>query len=139
MNREVRWLRVSYWVGAIVDALAFLEMLFPGTLRALLGDPGQEFSVEYRLAQAFGAPLMIGWTVLLLWADRKPLERKGVLVITVFPVVSGLLIRGVVGAATGVFVGPTASAAIAIPILVIVLLTYSLLVVRGAERSAGGR
>lgn len=139
MNRGVRWLRVSCWVGAIVDALAFLGMLFPGALRALLGDPGQEFSMEYRLAQAFGAPLMIGWTVLLLWADRKPLERKGVLVITVFPVVSGLLIRGVVGAATGVFVGPTASAAIAVPILVIVLLTYSLLVVRGAERSAGGQ
>ena len=27
---------------------------------------------------------MLGWTVLLLWADRKPLERRGVLPITVF-------------------------------------------------------
>ncbi len=78
---------------------------------------------------------MIGWTVLLLWADRKPVERKGVLVITVFPVVIGLLIRSGVGAATGVFVSPTAVAAIAVPILVIALLTYSLVVARGAGRS----
>ncbi len=54
MNRAVRWLRVSYWVGAILDALAFLEMLFPDALQALLGETGQEVSVEYRLARAFG-------------------------------------------------------------------------------------
>ena len=137
MNRAVRWLRVSYWVAASVDALAFLEMLFPGALQALLDETSRELTMEYRLAQAFGAPLMIGWTVLLLWADRKPFERRGVLVITVFPVVSGLLIRGVVGAATGVFTGATAIAAITVPTLLIALLTYSLLVARAAESSAG--
>ncbi len=136
MKRAIRWLRVSYWVGAVVDALAFLEMLFPGALRALFGEGGEDFGLEYRLAQAFGAPLMIGWTVLLLWADRRPLERRGVLVITVFPVVTGLLIRGVVGVATGVFVGPAAVAAIAVPALLFCLLSYSLLVARAAERSA---
>jgi hypothetical protein len=136
-NRAIRWLRVSYWVGAIVDALVFLEMLFPGALKALTGEIDRDISMEFRLAQAFGAPLMIGWAILLLWADRKPLERRGVLVITVIPVVSGLLIRGVVGAATGVFAGPTAVAAIAVPLLVIALFTFSLLMVRAAERSAG--
>jgi len=38
-----------------------------------------------------GAPLMAGWTVLLLWADRQPLERRGVLPITVLPVIAGLM------------------------------------------------
>ena len=52
MNRAIRWLRVSYWVGAIVDALVFLEMLFPGALKALTGEIDQDFSMEYRLAQA---------------------------------------------------------------------------------------
>ena len=33
-----------------------------------------------------GAPLMIGWTILLLWADRKPMERKDTLLLTL-PVV----------------------------------------------------
>jgi hypothetical protein len=40
-----------------------------------------------------GAALMLGWTVLLLWADRKPLERRGILPITVLPVVAGLMIN----------------------------------------------
>jgi hypothetical protein len=37
-----------------------------------------------------GASLMLGWTALLLWADRSPMERKGVLLLTVLPVIAGL-------------------------------------------------
>jgi len=33
---------------------------------------------------------MAGWTGLLLWADRAPLDRKGVLPLTIFPVIAGL-------------------------------------------------
>lgn len=40
---------------------------------------------------------MAGWTVLLIWADRKPLERKGVLLITVFPVITGIMLAGIYG------------------------------------------
>jgi len=35
---------------------------------------------------------MLGWTFLLIWAERKPVERKGVLLLTVLPVVTGLLL-----------------------------------------------
>jgi len=35
--------------------------------------------------------LMQGWTVLLLWAYQDPLARKGVLLITVFPVIAGIV------------------------------------------------
>lgn len=38
-----------------------------------------------------GAPLMAGWTVLLLWADRRPVERKDVVAITAVPVIVGLM------------------------------------------------
>jgi len=34
---------------------------------------------------------MAGWTVLLLWADRHPVERKDVIAITAVPVVAGLM------------------------------------------------
>ena len=139
MNRAIRWLRISYWTGAIVDTLAFLEMLFPGGLQAALGQSGPHITMEFRLAQAFGAPLMIGWTVLLLWADRKPMERRGVLAITLCPVLVGLLIRGIVGANSGVFVGSTAVTAIAVPVVVIALFSYSLLLARGAPRATGIR
>lgn len=135
MNKAIRWLRISYWAGAIVDLLAFLEMLFPGALQAALGETGPEIDMEFRLALAFGAPLMIGWTVLLLWADRKPMERRGVLAITLCPVLVGLLIRGLVGAASGVFTGSTAVAAIAVPIALMTLFSYSLLRARKASRN----
>ena len=46
--------------------------------------------VPYRFAMAFGAALMLGWTGILIWAWKKPVERKGVLLI-VIPVVLGLI------------------------------------------------
>jgi hypothetical protein len=48
-----------------------------------------------------GASLMIGWTFLLIWADRSPVERRGVLLLTVFPVLFGLIIAGIYAVAAG--------------------------------------
>jgi len=79
--RPETWLRLSCWVGAAADAFATYRMLFP-TLAD--GD-------AYRYALHLGAALMLGWTLLLLWASQRPLERKGVVLLTVFPVLSGLL------------------------------------------------
>jgi hypothetical protein len=56
---------------------------------------------EYRYAMGLGASLMLGWTFLLIWADRRPVERRGVLVLTVFPVLFGLIISGIYAVATG--------------------------------------
>jgi hypothetical protein len=91
-EEAVRWLRRSYRVGAAVDAAAALGMAFPRlygpTLRFRRGfSRGRP---EFRYGMRAGAPLMAGWTVLLLWADRRPLERAGVLPITIAPVIAGL-------------------------------------------------
>ena len=97
-RNPVFWLHVSYWAGAIIDILAGLIMLFP----ALFAFSNQltRFvpNLSFRFVAGMGAPLMFGWTVLLLWADRKPVERKAVLLITLVPIlgnaanqVSGLL------------------------------------------------
>jgi hypothetical protein len=90
MKKKIIWLRISYWVGAIADCLAALRMLFPKIA----------YGVEYRYALGLGASLMIGWTFLLIWADRKPLERKGVLLITAFPVITGILLAEIYAVAT---------------------------------------
>jgi len=87
-TRQVLWLRIAYWAGIIMDAIAAIQMLFPRVLVRAYGIdlvPSAEFSFALR----YGAPLMIGWTVLLFWADRKPVERKDILLITAFPVVVG--------------------------------------------------
>ena len=108
-DNAIRWLRVSYWAGAILDGLAALTMLFP-TLFALTNGL-QDFhpGVEYRFAMGMGASLMVGWTALLIWADRRPLERKGVLLITLFPVVLGLVVNETLAVHAG-FLTVTATA-----------------------------
>jgi hypothetical protein len=44
---------------------------------------------------------MFGWTLLLIWADRKPVERKGVLLLTTFPVIFGLVLNNLSAIASG--------------------------------------
>jgi len=103
MKRDdaVRWLRISYWAGAILDALATLSMLSPTLFATTNGLTNFHPGVEYRYAMGMGASLMLGWTALLLWADRKPVERKGVLPITLAPVVLGLALNEVVAVRAG--------------------------------------
>ncbi|MFZ1044019.1 MAG: hypothetical protein WCA79_21145 [Anaerolineales bacterium] len=100
MENKILFLRISYWAGAIFDVIAFLIMIFP-SLFALNGGlinfhPG----VEYRYAMGMGAPLMLGWTILLVWANRKPVERKGILLITLL-VVLGEVATEIFGVMTG--------------------------------------
>jgi hypothetical protein len=91
LKNKIIWLRISYRVGAIADGIATLRMLFPKIA----------YGVEYRYALGLGASLMLGWTFLLVWADRKPLERKGVLLLTVFPVITGILLAEIYSVTKG--------------------------------------
>lgn len=97
----IRWLRASYRAGAILDVFAALSMLSPSLFAASNGLSGFRPGIEYRYAMGMGASLMLGWTVLLLWADRKPVERRGVLLITIVPVVAGLVVNEIVAVRAG--------------------------------------
>jgi hypothetical protein len=44
-------------------------------------------------AMGMGAALMFGWTALLLWADRAPMERRDALALTVVPLIAGLALN----------------------------------------------
>ncbi len=92
MEKRIRWLRISYWTGAVIDGLAALQLLLPNIFAATNQLPDFHPSIEYRYATGMAASLMLGWTCLLLWANRRPLERKGVLVITIVPVILGLVV-----------------------------------------------
>ena len=90
-NNIIRWLRISYWAGAVVDFIAGLIMLMP-SLFAFMNHPVNFHPAnDFRFAMGMGAPLMFGWTVLLLWADRKPLERKEVLPFTLLVVIGEVI------------------------------------------------
>ena len=101
MNKEILWLRISYWVGAIVDGLAAVQMLFP-ELYTLTNSTNFTPGAGCGYAMGSGAPLMVGWTVLLIWADRRPVERKGVLLITIIPVVIGVALNQITAIPIGV-------------------------------------
>lgn len=96
----LRWLRLSYWTGALVDFAAGWMMLVPALFAFMNRPEAFQPSNEYRYAMGMGAPLMFGWTVLLLWADRKPFERKGILPITLL-VVFGEILTQVWGISVG--------------------------------------
>ncbi len=87
-NRRARLLRIAFAPGAVTDALALVPMLSPTMARVLWGFEG--VGGPYRFAMGYGATLMAGWTVLLVWAYREPLERAFVAALTAF-VIWGLV------------------------------------------------
>lgn len=105
-TNKIRWLRAAYWIGAIIDAYVAVLMLLPDLLPSF---PPVALPVDggMRWALRFGAGLMIGWTALLLWADRQPVARKGVIWLTLFPIV-GIWLNNVASVLNGVAAGSIA-------------------------------
>jgi len=101
MTNAIRWLRISYWVGAIVDLIAGVQMAWPPLFAFGMGLANFKPGPDYRYAMGMGASLMFGWTALLLWADRRPVERMGVLPLTIVPVIGGLALNEAVGVGSG--------------------------------------
>jgi hypothetical protein len=97
-KRAIIWLKIGFMAGAVVDALALLPMLIPRGAKVFWGF--SEFTGIYYFAQGMGASLMLGWTLLLLWAYRKPLERRFVALLTII-VVIGIVITEIVGICQG--------------------------------------
>ena len=125
MNREVAWLRVSYWAGAVADVGIGVLTLVPGRMG----------ETEFRYPMGLAAAVLFGWALLLVWADRRPLERRGVLLPTIF-VILGLLSAGVYAVASGIFpktrIVPTSLLGAAL----IVLMGYSYLTAGRLERDS---
>jgi hypothetical protein len=80
----------SYWIGIVADAVA-ATLLFSPQIAELVLQP-QPFGISpvYLYVTRVAGALMLGWTVLLFWAQLKPIERVDVLFITLFPVVTVL-------------------------------------------------
>jgi hypothetical protein len=93
-----RLLRLAFLAGAVTDAGALLPMLFPRLANLLWGL--RDVSGNYRFAMGYGASLMLGWTVLLLWAYKRPVERRFVALLTML-VISGLIVTEVLAVRSG--------------------------------------
>jgi hypothetical protein len=78
-----------------------MALLSPQFYGLLTGREMVDANLSIRLIMAIGASLMAGWTVLLLWAAQKPIERRGILLITVVPALTGLITVTLIGIING--------------------------------------
>jgi hypothetical protein len=123
MNYPVLCLRLAYWIGIILDARAAFRMVFPEFDPN--ANPAFVTSLAYRFAMAFGAALMVGWTALLFWADRKPIERRFVLVLTVCPVIVGLTLSRLVLYHGGALAEPFTVSSLLLPVILSALFLFA--------------
>ena len=94
-------LRIAFWVGAVTDGLAVIPMLSRRIGAAMFGGDSSRNDFNYRFAMGIGAALMAGWTLLLLWGAASPIMRRDVLLLTVFPVITGIVLATVMAARRG--------------------------------------
>ena len=96
-KKKMFLIKFPYWLGIAADALWAVALLVPSVLGFLLGNPNFNPDLQIRLIMAIGGSLMTGWTLLLYWAVRKPIERRMVALLTAFPVVFGLFFVALLG------------------------------------------
>ena len=91
-SSKIKLLRFMYWYGAIQDLVVGILMIISMFTQPAIILPYFGTTEQYRFAMGWATVFMFAWTVLLIWADQEPLERKAVLLFTIFPIVSGFII-----------------------------------------------
>ena len=83
-NKQLLFLKLSFIVGTIADFIVGINWILislgyniPNLISSFKGA-----GTDYRFAMYIDTMFMFGWTVLLFWGYLKPLERRGLLVIT---------------------------------------------------------
>ena len=126
MQNEIRWLKISFLAGIIMDVLIGIYILIPGKIG----------ETEFRYPTEFAAFLMLSWALLLVWGYRKPMERKGVLVLTIFPVNVGIIIAGILSVISNIFTLMRVLPVMIVEAVLIALFTFSLINALKLEESA---
>ena len=121
-KRAILLLRIAFLVGAVTDAVAVVPMLSAESAGTLWGF--EAFPDPYGFAMAMGASLMIGWTVLLVWAFFKPLERRMIAPMTMLVVV-GISIAEIIAIQNGVLAFGKAIISLVMQALIIVLYSFA--------------
>ena len=91
-KKKMFLIKIAYWLGIGADSLWAVGLLFPPVFGILIGRPDFNPDFQTKLIMGMGGSLMTGWTFLLLWAVRKPIERRFVILLSAFPVIFGLFI-----------------------------------------------
>ena len=121
------WLQLAFLAGAFTDAIAALPMFFPSVATIIWGF--SSITGEYQFAMEMGGSLMIGWTLLLLWAYRRPLERRFVAPLTLV-VIAGITLAEIHGLLQGVLVVSGVAPIWALKTMLVLLFSYGYWITR---------
>jgi drug/metabolite transporter (DMT)-like permease len=83
MNKSILLLRLSYWIAAIADFIVAILVWIPGSMGV----------AEIAYPMGLASVTVFSWTVMLLIADRKPIERKWILIPTILVVTLITIVR----------------------------------------------
>lgn len=89
MQKSEKILKIAFLLGIITDALAVIPMVSPQVAVFFWGF--SIFNGEYIFAMLYGATFMICWTILLIWAYLKPVERRFIAILTLFVIIGFVL------------------------------------------------
>jgi hypothetical protein len=92
--------RLTYWLGALVDALAGVQLLLPTSV-TFLGFTGLRAPGAAGYPAVTAAVLMFGFSAILVWAHLRTVDRRRVLLFTLLVVIA-LALSNVVFCASGV-------------------------------------
>jgi hypothetical protein len=96
-KKKILIIKSAYWLGIAADALWAVALFVPHVFGLLLGNANFDPDLQVRLIMGIGGSLMTGWTFLLLWAVKEPIERRMVILLTAFPVVFGMFVIAMIG------------------------------------------
>ncbi len=119
MDNKIIWLRIAYWTAAIADFIVAILVLIP----ARMGVTSYVYPMGLMSAVAFS------WGVLLLIADRNPVDRRWIIIPTIL-VVALLGIVGIHAGITGLIPSIRAIITFIVTIIVLSILIYGYIITR---------
>jgi hypothetical protein len=122
MDKKTRWLRIAYWTAAIADFVIAILVLIP----VRMGVTAYVYPMGLMSSVAFS------WGVLLIFADRRPVERRWILLPTML-VVALLGITGLHAGATELLPWSRIIPASLTSVIVLAILIYSYTNARNLE------
>ena len=87
MDKNVKWLRIAYWTAAIADFFVAVLVLIPARMGV----------THYVYPMGLMSSVAFSWGVMLVFADKRPLERRWMLIPTILVVA----LLGIVGLHAG--------------------------------------
>ncbi len=92
MTKRVFFIKIGYWLGIGADALWAAILASPYLYGLVTGTPDFNPDFQTRQIMLIAAMLMSGWTVLLIWGVRNPIERRFIILLTAIVVLSLFLV-----------------------------------------------